>query len=151
MNPGGVRADLLVPPGGGAVNYGQLFSIQPFGNTLTVKTFTGHLVKELLESQYRQDRPRVLYPSAQLTYQVDLKQPLGQRISDIRIKGQALQLDGRYRVTMNSFLATGGDAFSAFNRGTDTVGGDLDVDALTDYLAKNPGLTPPLTNRIRLH
>jgi 5'-nucleotidase len=151
MNPGGVRADLLVPPGGGAVNYGQLFSIQPFGNTLTVKTFTGQLVKELLESQYRQDRPRVLYPSAQLTYQVDLKQPLGQRISDIRIKGQALQLDGRYRVTMNSFLATGGDAFSVFNRGTDTVGGDLDVDALTDYLAKNPGLLPPPTDRIRLY
>ncbi|WP_350296378.1 bifunctional metallophosphatase/5'-nucleotidase, partial [Limnohabitans sp. Rim8] len=77
MNPGGVRADLIVAPGGGAVNYGQLFSIQPFGNTLTVKTFTGQLVKELLESQYRQDRPRVLYPSAQLTYQVDLKQPIG--------------------------------------------------------------------------
>jgi len=149
MNPGGVRADLIVPPGGGAVNYGQLFSIQPFGNTLTVKTFTGQLVKELLESQYRQDRPRVLHPSAQLTYQVDLKQPLGQRISDIRVKGQALQLDGRYRVTMNSFLATGGDAFSVFNRGTDTVGGDMDVDALTDYLVKNPGLTPPPTNRIR--
>jgi 5'-nucleotidase len=151
MNPGGVRADLLVPPGGGAVNYGQLFSIQPFGNTLTVKTFTGQLVKELLESQYRQDRPRVLYPSAQLTYQVDLKQPLGQRISNIRIKGQALQLDARYRVTMNSFLATGGDAFTVFNRGTDTVGGDLDVDALTDYLAKNPGLLPPPTDRIRLY
>ena len=151
MNPGGVRADLIVAPGGGAVNYSQLFSIQPFGNTLTVKTFTGQLIKELLESQYRQDRPRVLYPSAQLTYQVDLKQPVGQRISDIRIKGQALQLDARYRVTMNSFLATGGDAFSVFNLGTDIVGGDQDVDALTDYLVKNPGLTPPKTDRIRLH
>ena len=151
MNPGGVRADLIVPPGGGAVNYGQLFSIQPFGNTLTVKTFTGQLVKELLESQYRQDRPRVLFPSAQLTYQVDLKQPVGQRVSDIRIKGQALQMNTPYRVTMNSFLATGGDAFSVFNRGTDVLGGDLDVDALTDYLAKNPGLTPPSTDRIRLY
>lgn len=150
MNPGGVRADLIVAPGGGSVTYSQLFSIQPFGNTLTVKTFTGQLVKELLESQYRQDRPRVLYPSAQLTYQVDLKQPVGQRISDIRIKGQALKLDGLYRVTMNSFLATGGDAFSVFNRGTDVVGGDLDVDALTDYLTKNPGLTPPPTDRIRV-
>jgi len=151
MNPGGVRADLILPPGGGAVNYGQLFSIQPFGNTLTVKTFTGLLVKELLESQYRQDRPRVLYPSAQLTYQVDLKQPVGQRVSDIRIKGQTLQPHANYRVTMNSFLATGGDAFSVFNRGTDIVGGDLDVDALTDYLAKNPGLMPPPTDRIRLY
>ena len=151
MNPGGVRADLIVPPGGGAVNYSQLFSIQPFGNTLTVKTFTGQLVKELLESQYRQDRPRILYPSAQLTYQVDLKQPVGQRVSDIRIKGQDLQLSARYRVTMNSFLATGGDTFSIFNRGTDVLGGDLDVDALTDYLAKNPGLTPPQTGRIRVY
>jgi 5'-nucleotidase len=150
MNPGGVRADLIAPPGGGAVNFGQLFSVQPFGNTLTVKTFTGQLIKELLESQYRQDRPRVLHPSAQLTYQVDLKKPLGQRVSDIRVKGQSLQLDGRYRVTMNSFLATGGDAFTVFNRGTDTLGGDLDVDALTDYLAKNPGITPPKTDRIRL-
>jgi 5'-nucleotidase len=52
---------------------------------------------------------------------------------------------------MNSFLATGGDAFSVFNRGTDVVGGDLDVDALTDYLTKNPGLTPPKTDRIRLY
>jgi len=151
MNPGGVRADLILPPGGGAVSYGQLFSIQPFGNTLTVKTFTGLLVKELLESQYRQDRPRVLYPSAQLTYQVDLKQPVGQRVSDIRIKGQSLQPHANYRVTMNSFLATGGDAFSVFNRGTDVLGGDLDVDALTDYLAKNPGLMPPTTDRIRLY
>jgi len=151
MNPGGVRADLILPPGGGAVSYGQLFSIQPFGNTLTVKTFTGLLVKELLESQYRQDRPRVLYPSAQLTYQVDLKQPVGQRVSDIRIKGQSLQPHANYRVTMNSFLATGGDAFSVFNRGTDVLGGDLDVDALTEYLAKNPGLMPPTTDRIRLY
>jgi 5'-nucleotidase len=151
MNPGGVRADLILPPGGGAVNYGQLFSIQPFGNTLTVKTFTGLLVQELLESQYRQDRPRVLYPSAQLTYQVDLKKPVGQRVSDIRIQGQTLQPHASYRVTMNSFLATGGDAFSVFNRGTDVVGGDLDVDALTEYLAKNPGLMPPTTDRIRLY
>lgn len=150
MNPGGVRADLIVPPGGGSVTYGQLFSIQPFGNTLTVKTFTGQQVKELLESQYRPDRPRVLHPSVQLTYRVDAKQTAGQRISDIRIKGQALQSDGRYRVTMNSFLATGGDGFSVFNRGTDVVGGDQDVDALTDYLVKNPGLVPPKTDRIHL-
>jgi len=151
MNPGGVRADLILPPGGGAVNYGQLFSIQPFGNTLNVKTFTGLLVQELLESQYRQERPRVLYPSAQLTYQVDLKQPVGQRVSNIRIQGDSLKPNALYRVTMNSFLATGGDAFSVFNRGTDVVGGDLDVDALTDYLAKNPGLMPPPTDRIRLY
>ncbi len=151
MNPGGVRADLILPPGGGAVTYAQLFSIQPFGNTLTVKTFTGQQVKELLESQFRQDRPRVLFPSAQLNYQVDLKQPEGQRVTNIRIQGQTLKEDARYRVTMNSFLATGGDTFSVFNRGTEVVGGDLDIDALVDYMTRNPGLLPAPTDRIRLH
>ena len=134
-----------------AVTYAQLFSIQPFGNTLTVKTFTGQQVKELLESQFRQDRPRVLFPSAQLNYQVDLKQPEGQRVSDIRIQGQTLKEAARYRVTMNSFLATGGDTFSVFNRGTEVVGGDLDIDALVDYMTRNPGLLPAPTDRIRLH
>jgi 5'-nucleotidase len=53
-----------------------------------------------------------------------------------------------YRVTMNSFLATGGDNFTVFNQGTDTLGGDQDVDALEAYIKANSPLTPPATNRI---
>lgn len=150
MNAGGVRADLMLPPGGGPVHYGQLFSIQPFGNTLVVKSFTGQQVKEFLEYQYSQvNRLRVLFPSAQLSYEVDLKRPMGQRVQNIKIKGLAIQPNTIYRVTMNSFLSTGGDGFTVFNQGTDALGGDLDVDALTDYLSRNPGLVPPATNRIR--
>jgi 5'-nucleotidase len=150
MNPGGVRADLLLPPDGGLVHYGQLFRIQPFGNTLVVKSFTGHQIKAFLEQQYAQvDRLRVLFPSAQLRYEVDLKRAMGQRVQNIKIKGLAIQMNSTYRVTMNSFLATGGDGFTIFNQGTDALGGDLDVDALTDYLMQNPGLLPPATDRIR--
>ena len=88
MNPGGVRADLLLPSGGGTVSYGQIFSVQPFGNTLVVKSFTGQQVKDILEFQFAQDgRPRVLFPSAQLRYSVDLKKPPEERVGDILIKG----------------------------------------------------------------
>jgi len=48
MNPGGVRADILIPQGGGTVNFGQLFKVQPFGNTLVVKRMTGQQVKDLV-------------------------------------------------------------------------------------------------------
>ena len=53
-----------------------------------------------------------------------------------------------YRVTMNSFLATGGDNFSVFNQGTDTLGGDQDIDALEAYIKANSPLAPPATDRI---
>jgi len=150
MNPGGVRADLLLPLGGGPVSYSQIFSVQPFGNTLVVKSFTGQQVKDLLEFQFAQDgRPRVLFPSAQLRYSVDLKLPPGERVSDIQIKSMPLQITKVYRVTMNSFLSTGGDGFTLFNAGTDSLGADLDVDALADYLSQNPQIEPALTNRIQ--
>ena len=150
MNPGGVRADVLLPAGGGPVSYGQLFSVQPFGNTLVVKSFTGQQVKDILEFQFAQEsRPRVLFPSAQLRYSVDLKMPPGERVSDIQIKSMPLQITKVYRVTMNSFLSTGGDGFALFNLGTDSLGADLDVDALVDYLSQHPGIEPASTNRIQ--
>ena len=58
-----------------------------------------------------------------------------------------------YRVTVNSFLATGGDGFSVFNAGTDRVGGDVDIDALETYLtlpANNPIAPPALTRVTRV-
>ena len=149
MNPGGVRADLIVHAAGGEVSYGQIFSIQPFGNTLVVKSYTGYQVKELLEQQYSVvNKPRVLFPSAQLRYTVDLKQVPGQRVSDIQIKGEALQLSKVYRITMNSFLSTGGDGYSLLTQGTDSLGADVDVDALSNYLQQHPGIEPAPTNRI---
>src|SRR5262249_11129934 len=47
MNGGGVRADISARPGG--VTYRDLFAVQPFGNTLTVFTLTGDMLKRLLE------------------------------------------------------------------------------------------------------
>jgi 5'-nucleotidase len=150
MNPGGVRADLLLPKEGGTVSYGQIFSVQPFGNTLVVKSFNGQQVKEILEQQFAQtSKTKVLFPSAQLRYSVDLKQAAGQRVSNIYIKEKALQMEKIYRVTMNSFLATGGDGYALFNQGTDSLGADLDVDALAEYLSQHPGIEPAATNRIQ--
>jgi 5'-nucleotidase len=54
-----------------------------------------------------------------------------------------------YHVTVNSFIASGGDGFTEFSRAPIVSGGELDVDALSDYLMKNPGLSAPATNRIR--
>ncbi|HWT11162.1 MAG TPA: 5'-nucleotidase, partial [Allosphingosinicella sp.] len=152
MNGFGVRAD-LVPAADGSVTYGQLFSAQPFGNALVVKSFTGRQIRALLEQQFASGsntvaRPNLLMPSRGLTYSYDLSRPEGDRIIDLRLHGAPLGDDTVYRVTMNSFLATGGDNFTVFAQGTDAIGGPQDIDALEAYIAASSPLAPPVANRI---
>jgi len=55
----------------------------------------------------------------------------------------ALDLAATYKVTTNSFLADGGDAFTVFREGTNRVGGGEDLAALIRYLAAKSPLGPP--------
>jgi len=151
-NAAGVRAD-LVPAADGGVTYGQLFAAQPFGNSLVVKSLTGRQIRAVLEQQFASGtntiaRPNMLLPSRGLTYGYDLARPPGERIIDLRLDGEPLGDDAVYRVTMNSFLATGGDNFTVFRDGTDPLGGPQDIDALERYLTESGRLVPPAPNRI---
>jgi len=155
MNGSGVRAE-IVPTADGSVTYGQIYAAQPFGNSLVVKTFTGAQIRRLLEQQFASgwntvERPNMLMPSRGLNYDYDLTRPQGQRILDLRLNGQPIRDDARYRVTMNSFLATGGDNFTVFREGTDVTGGPQDLDAFEAYLAASSPLAPPVPNRITRH
>ncbi len=69
-NPGGVRADLTAHRDG-VVTYGDLFTMQPFGNSLVTLTLSGAQLKALLESQWRRsdaERARMLQPSRGFSY-----------------------------------------------------------------------------------
>jgi 5'-nucleotidase len=152
MNQFGVRADIV--PRDGAVTFGDIFAAQPFGNSLVVKSFTGAQIRRLLEQQFASggntaENPNMLLPSRGLTYSYDLSKPEGQRIVDLMLHGKRIADEAVYRVTMNSFLATGGDNFTVFREGTDTLGGPLDLDALERYLVAAGELTPPVPDRIR--
>jgi len=152
-NQTSVRAD-LVPAADGSVTFGQLFTAQPFGNNLIVKSMTGRQIRALLEQQFDSGsntltRPIMLLPSRGLTYSYDLTRPAGQRILELRLNGQPIADDAAYRVAMNSFLATGGDNFTLFREGANPFGGPLDIDALERYVAAGNPTTPPEANRIR--
>jgi 5'-nucleotidase len=69
----------------------------------------------------------------------------------LTVGGVAVDTTSSYRVTVNSFLAEGGDSFPVLRAGTDRLGGEVDTDALEKYIA--PSLTggpiaPPALNRI---
>jgi 5'-nucleotidase len=158
MNPGGVRSDIAA----GDVTFGEAFTVQPFGNSLVTLTLTGAQLLEVLKQQWcSQDAARVLLPSAGVHYTYSasaaaalVRQPCAgaaNPVTGLTIGGAAVDPAASYRVTVNSFLADGGDKFTVLREGTDRLGGSVDTDALEAYLA--PSLTgtpiaPPALDRI---
>jgi 5'-nucleotidase len=159
MNPGGIRGDMRttdVSSGGealGEVTYGEAFTVQPFGNSLVTKTMTGDMLRRLLEQQFPgcggQTTKRILQVSATFSYEQD---PAGttcaSRIGRMFVDGVEIAPTDSFRVTMNNFLATGGDGFTVFNEGTSALGGAQDIDALVAAFgaAEPAGIAvPPLT------
>jgi 5'-nucleotidase len=141
MNPGGVRSDLFcrgTPPC--VVTYGDAFTMQPFGNSLVVMTLTGAELRALLEQQQPASRnaPQFLAPSASLSYRWVASAPAGQRVQALRLNGQAITPEQNLRVTVNSFMADGGDGFRVLRNGRNRLGGELDMDALVAFLQTSP-------------
>jgi 5'-nucleotidase len=154
-NPGGVRTRLQASGPDGTVTYADAYSTQPFGNSLVTMTLTGAQLKLLLEQQWRAARSehaRILQPSAGFSYEWNSRRPHGSRVEGIRLNGRAVDPTDEVRVTVNSFLAAGGDGFRVLREGRDRVGGPLDIDAFTDYLRKESvagPLAPTSPPRIR--
>jgi 5'-nucleotidase len=146
MNPGGLRAD-MVGTGSGAfprtLTYKQAAVVQPFANTLVNMDLTGANIKLALEQQWQRDasnnvpsRPFLrLGISDGFKYTYDPAKAEGSRVTGMWLDGVAIDPAATYSVTVNSFLASGGDNFRAFNNGTgkqDT--GKVDLQAMVDYM-----------------
>ncbi len=156
MNPGGIRADLTYASspageGDGNVTYGEMFTVQPFGNNLVTVTMTGAQIKEALEQQFNNPAPgqnRILQLSNGFTYTWSLSAPIGSKVSNMALNGTPIDLAAGYRITINSFLADGGDNFSAFKLGTNRLGGAVDTDAFETYFKAFSPIAPGPQNRI---
>lgn len=142
MNNGGARTDLL-PAADGTVTFGQIFAMQPFANNVVTKSYTGAEVKAVLEQQFDSGtnsaaRPNLLTPSANFRFSYDRSRPAGQRIVAMSLNGKPIDPVTTYRVTINNFLASGGDNFTLFAQGREPVDAGLDLDVTEAYLATNP-------------
>ena len=162
MNPGGVRnpgfAFGSIYPYD--LTYGNAFQVQPFNNILMTMTLTAQQIKNLLEQQFAgclgQGTTRVLQISNGLHYSWSASAPPCSKIVDVTftptdvtvvppvpigppdiiVFGGVVQSPAQtYRVTVNNFIAGGGDGFSVLLGGTSVLGGGQDIDALVAYLS----------------
>lgn len=152
VNPGGLRADLLVEGDGGrgVVTLAEANAVLPFANNLSSVTLTGESLKRVFEQQWQRDangavpsRPYLqLGTSDNVRYTFDPTRPEGDRITSLRVDGEPIDPEGSYRVAVPTFLAGGGDNFRAFTEGTAVDTGVLDFEAWSAYLRENQPLSP---------
>lgn len=161
MNGGGVRnpgftfASSAAGEGDGNVTYGEAFTVQPFGNSLVTMTLTTQDIKDVLEEQFAGCRgqsataTRIMLASAGFKYTFDGSQACNARIRNVTLRngattttlvdaaGTVVNPTQTWRVTMNNFMADGGDGYATFlARGSNRLGGAQDIDALTAYMAQ---------------
>ncbi|MFF5564289.1 bifunctional metallophosphatase/5'-nucleotidase [Streptomyces sp. NPDC012623] len=147
-NPGSMRAD-LIHKDGGAVTFADAYRVQPFANALWVLPITGEQLVTALKQQLsgaNEASPRFLQLSKELSYSVDMSRTGADRllVDTVRLKGQPLDPAATYKVTLNEFLANGGNDFDVFGEITTREGGDtVDLDALVAYLGDTTSALSP--------
>jgi 5'-nucleotidase len=151
MNPGGVRADLDA----GTVTYAEAYTVQPFGNLLVTLPMSGAQIETMLEQQCNTDREFQLGVSDGFTY-TDTRTHSADgactsvEASNLELGGEPIVADEDYLVTVNNFLADGGDGFDVFTEiaTSDRIGGGGDLEALIAYFEEFSPVTPPGTDRV---
>lgn len=147
INSGGIRAPLA----GGEVTYNDIYTVQPFSNMVVTKTLTGQQLKNLLEQQWDRVRPQVMPVSTGFYYEWDDSQPAGSKVivSSMKLNGVPLDMNGKYRVAANEFLAEGGSYFTEFSKGTDPVYSLVDNESIVKYFMDNSPISTPTDIRVR--
>ncbi|SLJ94799.1 bifunctional metallophosphatase/5'-nucleotidase [Novosphingobium mathurense] len=137
-NPFGIRAPIDPGPDG-EVTFGQVYAVQPFNNTLVTMTLTGAQVREVIEDGLSRAKvQQVLAPSANVRFAYDLRRPAGERLLSLTVDGKPVDPQADYRVTVNNFLAEGGDGFATFTKGRDVRKGMVDSDAFQQWIGAVP-------------
>ncbi|WP_407192825.1 bifunctional metallophosphatase/5'-nucleotidase [Bradyrhizobium sp. STM 3566] len=153
-NPGGIRTD-IVPKENGAITFGDVFASQPFRNRLVTMTLTGSQLKDMLEQQWLDPkRPRILQVSNGFSYTWDASKPFGERVSleNMTLNGRPIEAGSGYRVTLNDYLAVGGDGFTVAKQGTAPQYGGYDADALFAFFRAHGPIGPlPPTRILRVN
>jgi 5'-nucleotidase len=129
MNNGGIRRDMTAGP----ATYGDLFELQPFGNSMLRVAVTGAQLKQVMERVLVTGRPTFHASGVRVRY--DSRKPAGQRVLEIRkLNGTPIRPHGRYTLGVTDFLQGGGDGMAMLRNLPFRPAGKSDLESLTAYL-----------------
>lgn len=141
-NRGGTRTDLPAGP----VTRRDLFELVPFDNHLVTVTLSGAELRELLRASIQGRSRPGLEPSGLVIALDGGETP---SLADVLVDGVPLDDARELRVTTNSFLAGGGDGYTAFRAGRERVEDPILLRELLELdLARERPLFPPRDARL---
>ena len=117
VNGGSIRADLMYNPG--VLTKRDVLSILPFNNPIVKVEITGKTLSDVLEhgvARSAEDNEPGRFPQISgMSFKFDTRKLPGQRVSDIRVGGQPLDINRNYTLATSNFLvANGGDGYTMF-------------------------------------
>jgi 5'-nucleotidase len=150
INHKSLRGELV--GGTGGATYAQVAATHPYGNSLVLMSLSGAQIHALLEQQSwlaseAATGRRMLQVSNGFSYRWDAKAPQGARVvsGSLMLNGAPLVDTQKYRVSVNSFMAQGGDGYTVLTEGTERLdSGMLDLDVFIDYLTARDRAGSPL-------
>lgn len=142
-NGGGIRVSIPV----GKITKLKLVEVFPFGNQVCTVDVPGSVLLQILEDNC-QACPDAFggFPQVSgLTFTIDTSKAYQagkvNRVKDVEVAGEALDLSKTYTIVTNDFLAIGGDAYAAFaNYEMNNLGINLE-DALISFINTKLGGT----------
>jgi 5'-nucleotidase len=105
----------------------------------------------VLEQQWRDPaRPRILQVSKDFSYSWDAARSYGEHVdtASMKLRDAAIDLAKSYRVTVNDYLALGGDGFTVLKDGGAPQYGVYDDEALFAFFGASSPLSPGPPTRI---
>lgn len=149
MNGGGIRASKEA----GDITKKDLYTILPFGNTLTIVKATGADIKAALENsvkgvEKKDDLPGSFLQVSGLSFTFDATKPAGERVLSVTIKGEPIDPAKEYTVATNDFITSGGDGYSMLKKEQVLNTGYTMFDIVEEYLQHVQSISPKVDNRI---
>jgi 5'-nucleotidase len=143
-NLGGIRSDLEA----GEITWGELYSIQPFGNRLVQMQLTGSQLVQLLEQQWQNTETIRMLQISGFEYSWDDSKPPGEKVVEVRVNGAPIDRQRAFSVVVNDFMAAGGDEFRGGLVGVDRITRGGDLEALVRYVEQRAELRAEPDGRI---
>ncbi|HCH5022298.1 TPA: bifunctional UDP-sugar hydrolase/5'-nucleotidase [Vibrio parahaemolyticus] len=127
MNSGGVRDSIEA----GNITYKDVLTVQPFGNMVSYVDMSGQEVMDYLNIVATKPVDSGAYAQfAGISMRIE-----NDKVTNVFIGNKQLRLDGRYRFTVPSYNASGGDGYPKIDTHPGYVNtGFTDAEVLKDYL-----------------
>jgi 2',3'-cyclic-nucleotide 2'-phosphodiesterase/3'-nucleotidase len=152
----------------GPVTVRDIAGLYVYENTLVTIEVTGQQLKDALEHSAKYFLPYVQgkrpsdlvddkIPSYNfdiaegVTYDLDITKPVGDRIQNLRFKGQPLQPAQKLRLVTNNYRVNGGGGYSMYKSAPVVYKSSEEIrELIIDWVERNKNIPPQPTNNWRL-